>query len=438
MYRHLQKLFSERKSEIERVRELRNSTDRRDAYSRIIRGVLRDSDIVMINKGYYVFDGRSYRQTDKQEITGCIINILDEYGVGSSDCAGMRDIYMTELQKKEKVFSRNLVSFANCVYDIESGQCYGFSPNFVTAMALPYEFDPMAKAVRWKKFLSEVLPIKEERMVLQEFFGMCFIDRTALSIEKMALMVGSGANGKSVVCDVIKSVLGGNDRVSNLSPDQLQDPKQIVCLVGKILNFAPDVRKGAAFDSSLKALASSQDVTGWKIYDGSKPVRCPPLAFALNEMPYFKDTTSAFFRRLLIFGFDYVVPKEKQNRRLATELYENEACGIFLWIMEGRSRLIKHNGMFTDCETMDKRLESLTKRIKTEQSPVLQYLEGVGLSVAPIYDGQMPVRVSATEIYDGLKGLVSKYNITKELRGYGVSTNRGQELSYQLYRINDE
>lgn len=438
MYEHLQRLFSERQQEIKKAKELRNGTDRRDAYSRVIRSVLRASDIVMINKSYYVFDGRSYRHTEKQEITGCIINILDEYGVGSSDCAGMRDIYMTELQKKERTFNCNLVSFSNCVYGIESGQCYDFSPDFVPAMSLPYEFDPMAKATKWKKFLGEVLPIKEERQVLQEFFGMCFIDRAVLSIEKMALMVGSGANGKSVVCDVIKSVLGGNERVSNLSPDQLQDPKQIICLMGKILNFAPDVRKGAAFDSSLKALASSQDVTGWKIYDGSKPVKCPPLAFALNEMPYFKDTTSAFFRRLLIFGFDYVVPKEKQNRRLATELYKEEACGIFLWIMEGRNRLLKRNGMFTNCPAMDKRLESLTRRIKTEQSPVLQYLESADLSVSPTYDGQMPTKVTATEIYEGLKGMVSKYNITKELRGYGVATSRGKDLSYQLYKINDE
>ncbi len=420
-----------------RVGGIRVQSERKDEYCRIIRGCLTVSSLCYIGKVLHYFDGRAYVPTSRAEVASAVINCLsDDMGIGASDLSRLGDIPYVVLDKKVKSPDVTKVSFLNVVYDIATGKCLKFSPDYFTAYALPYKFDAKGECPGWLRFLSEVLPDAAMQACLQEFFGMCFVDRQKYSIEKFALFVGKGANGKSVVCEVIKAVLGGDSWVDNLSPDQLQDPKQVVSLNGKVLNIAPDVRRGAAFDSALKALSSSQVVKGWAMYKGSQEVKCPPLAFALNELPVFRDTTFGFFRRIMLFSFNYTVPEEKQDKQLASRLVATEASGIFKWIMAGRARLIANGGQFTPCPAMDQARTAMEGRVKTEQSPVLQYLETAGWSVAPQYAGQTPDRVTATQIYEGMEAAVSKYNITHELRRYGVMSERGKEVRYLLYKNN--
>jgi putative DNA primase/helicase len=262
---------------------------------------------------------------------------------------------------------------------------------------------------------------------------MCFLDRNELSVEKFALFVGGGSNGKSVIFDVIKSVIG-KERVSYLSPDQLMNEKQVVSVVGKRLNFAPDIRKGASFDSALKALSSGQDVAGWRLYAGSTVVKCPPLVFALNEMPRFRDVTSAFFRRVMLFSFDVTIPEEKQDRSLASRIIENESSGVFRWMMEGLWRLQEKKGQFTICEKMITNLENLKHKVRNEENPVLQYLDSIGYSISEVWIGQEATKMPVSAIYQGMGCRLSLNAIARELSSLNVKRERGTEVRYYLYR----
>lgn len=327
----------------------------------------------------------------------------------------------------------NKICFSNCIYDVSTGKAERFSRKHITDYRLPYPYEKESLCPRWDSFLSEVLPDECERRCLQEFFGMCYLDRSVLSVEKFAVFVGSGSNGKSVVFDVMKNVIG-RDRVSYLSPDQLADGKQVVSVVGKRLNFAPDIRKGAFFDSALKALSSGQDVQGWRLYSGNVVIKCPPLAFALNEMPRFRDTTYAFFRRMLLFSFDVTIPPEKQDRSLASDIARDEMPGIFRWVMEGRRRLVENKGAFTQCDKMTANIEALTRRVRNEEAPVLEYLASIGFSVEPNFAGQPFTKLTAGSIFEGMGGSMSKDAITRELSSYGVRRDRGAEVRYFLYK----
>ena len=81
--------------------------------------------------------------------------------------------------------------------------------------------------------------------------------------EVRAFFVGTGSNGKSVVFDVIKSVIG-KDRVSYLSPDQLDEREAGGVGHRQEVELRSRYPQGAAFDSALKALSSGQDIQGWK------------------------------------------------------------------------------------------------------------------------------------------------------------------------------
>lgn len=429
----LSELVSSNRQRLDEIGAVRSSQQRIDDYTALLRGLLVKSSLCYMDDVLSFFDGRSYVPVSPKRASAMMGNLLHDNGVGASDIRKIGDMPFLVLEERRFDIDRSKVVFDNCVLDVISGNVLSFGTSHHTDYVRRFSYSDDARCPMWKRFLNEVMPDEDEQMCLQEFFGMCFLDRSRLSVEKFALFVGTGSNGKSVVFDVIKSVIGA-DRVSYLSPDQLMNEKQVVSVVGKRLNFAPDIRKGASFDSALKALSSGQDVAGWRLYSGTTVIKCPPLVFALNEMPRFRDVTSAFFRRVMLFSFDVTIPQERQDRTLASRIVREESGGVFRWMMDGLWRLQDNGGEFTYCEKMENNLEALKKRVRTEENPVLQYLDNAGWCTSPVWMGQEFTKVSASTIFEGMGGRISKDAITRELRSLGVKTDRGTEVRYYLYR----
>ena len=427
-------LVSSNRERLDDITRTRASQERTDNYTTLLREILSKSSLCYLNKVLSFFNGKCYVPIGNEEAEDLLSNmLLDDFGIGATDVRRIGNMPFLVVKKKQYAVQESKVCFANCVLDVATGEVMPFVADNYTEYSRPFNYFDDAKCSAWKRFLNEVMPDEDEQACLQEFFGMCFLDRSLLSVEKFSIFIGTGSNGKSVVFDVIKSVIG-KDRVSYLSPDQLTNEKQVVEVIGKRLNFAPDIRRGAAFDSALKALSSGQDIQGWKLYAGSMVVKCPPLVFALNEMPRFRDVTSAFFRRILLFSFDVTIPEEKQDRTLATRIIENESGGVFRWIVEGLWRLQSRKGMFTVCDKMVTNLETLKKKVTDEENPVLQYLDSIGYSISEVYMGQEPTMMSATAIWHGMGGRMSVNAIARELTSLNVKKERRDEVRYHLYR----
>ena len=426
-------LLSSFSEELDEITRNRASQQRIDDYTSLLRKLLVKSSLCYLDDVLSFFDGRCYVPVSVKRVCSMIGNLLHDMGVGASDIRKIGDMPFLVLEERRHIVDTNKVVFDNCVLDVSSGDVLDFGTSIHTDYVRPFAYSEDSRCPLWKRFLNEVMPDEDEQACLQEFFGMCYLDRERWSVEKFALFVGTGSNGKSVVFDVIKSVIG-KDRVSYLSPDQLTNEKQVVSVIGKRLNFAPDIRRGAAFDSALKALSSGQDIQGWKLYAGSMVVKCPPLVFALNEMPRFRDVTSAFFRRILLFSFDVTIPEERQDRTLATRIIENESGGVFRWIVEGLWRLQSRKGMFTVCDKMVTNLETLKKKVRDEENPVLQYLDSIGYSISEVYMGQEPTMMSATAIWHGMGGRMSVNAIARELTSLNVKKERRDEVRYHLYK----
>ena len=429
----LSELVSSFSEELDEITRNRASQQRIDDYTSLLRRLLVKSSLCYLDDELSFFDGRCYVPVSVKRVCSMIGNLLHDVGVGASDIRKIGDMPFLVLEERRHAIDANKVVFENCVLDVKSGNVLDFGTSIHTDYVRPFSYSEDARCPRWETFLNEVLPDVEEQMCLQEFFGMCYLDRDRWSVEKFALFVGTGSNGKSVIFDVIKSVIG-KDRVSYLSPDQLTNEKQVVSVVGKRLNFAPDIRKGAAFDSALKALSSGQDVAGWRLYAGSTVVKCPPLVFALNEMPRFRDVTQGFFRRILLFSFDITIPEERQDRSLAAKIIENESGGVFRWMMEGLWRLQANRGEFTRCPKMITNLENLKKKVRDEENPVLSYLDSIGYSISEVWMGQEATKMSASAIFQGMGGRLSMNAIARELSSFNVKRERGTEVRYYLYR----
>jgi len=424
-------LLTARAEPLSSVLSVRAVNDRVDSLTLFCRELLRSSSLCLVDGDLHVFDGRSYVSCSRADVVAVLGNVLVDGGVSPTDVRRMSDMPMSVIGERS-FRSGRLLCFQNGVYDLDDGSfAEGFSADRVCTERMEYRYDPSAGCAAWEAFLCEVLPDASVRSVLQEFFGMVFLDRERLSVEKFALMVGSGANGKSVIGNVMRRVLGATG-VTSLDTAQLRDEKMLP-FIGKRLNFVPDMARNKDFDSAIKALASGQEVTARRNYQDPERVKCPPLCFALNELPVFRDLTPAFFRRLLLFRFDVQIPTERQDRTLADRLCATDLPGIFNWVIAGRDRLILNGGEFTPCPKMDGELESMRREVSACSYPARAYLESRGYSVRPEFDGQTPVLVSQNEIALGLRDTVSRYMITAELKRLGVQTFRSKELFYKVY-----
>jgi len=224
------------------------------------------------------------------------------------------------------------------------------SPDMDVLYHLPYDYDPNATCPKWNKFLKEVLPQEELRFVLQEYLGLLFVDRDKIKLEKMLIMLGGGANGKSVVFETLIRILG-TENVSMYDMAQLTRGKSseanLADIDGKILNYASDLDPHDFSGGIMKRLISGESMQARKLYKDPMVLKMIPLFIAnANELPETTDRTKGFFRRVLIVPFNVTIEEEKQDKQLSTKL-RDEYPGILNWILEGTARILKSGINFT-------------------------------------------------------------------------------------------
>jgi len=227
---------------------------------------------------------------------------------------------------------------------------------------LPFAYEPSATAPRWQTFLDRVLPDATSQHVLAEYLGYVFVAPSKLKLEKVLLLYGTGANGKSVFFEVITALLGP-DNVSNYSLSSLtREPAYCRAhLATKLVNYASELN-GKLEADTFKQLASGEPIEARLPY--GQPFTLTDYAkliFNCNELPTEVEHTHAFFRRFLIVPFGVTIPDSEQDKTLATTIIREELAGVFNWILTGLRRILAQKS-FTDSEAVRQQLEAYKRQ----------------------------------------------------------------------------
>jgi putative DNA primase/helicase len=242
--------------------------------------------------------------------------------------------------------------------------------DFITHQ-LPFAYLPDATAPHWQAFLSRVLPDESSQLVLAEYLGYLFVHPAKLKLEKVLLLYGSGANGKSVFFEVVSSLLGP-ENVSNYSLGSLTG-NPAYCrahLATKLVNYASELH-GQLEADTFKLLASGEPIEARLPY--GQPfilTDYAKLIFNCNELPTEVEHTNAFFRRFLIVPFPVTIPEAEQDKTLAARIISEELAGVFNWVLAGLARLLQ-NRRFTDCEAARQQVDIFRR----QSDSVLMFLE---------------------------------------------------------------
>jgi len=268
------------------------------------------------------------------------------------DVAGGRDLTsnivgsITDLTKTESYIARHyfnqsdkLISVANGVLELKDGQWLltpNIRENYLTTQ-IPVKFDPKALAPRFERFLSEVFDgasDKHERIkAIQQGFGYTLL--ASCKFERFFILIGSGANGKSVLLSVLSALIG-RDQTTAVQPSQFDQKFQRAHLDGKLLNCITEIAQGAEIaDAQLKSLTSGEMTTAEiKFKD---PFDFRPIAthwFGTNHLPHTRDFSDALFRRAILVEFPRTFSESERDVNLTKHLM-NELSGILNFALDG-------------------------------------------------------------------------------------------------------
>jgi putative DNA primase/helicase len=315
------------------------------------------------NNFIYLFNGCYWTEIDKERFQFFLGNVALQMGVEKfkgkihtfkEDLFKqfMADAYLpTPKPKKDYV----LINLLNGTFEItaKKRELRPFEQKDFITHQLPFEYEPEATAPLFQTYLDEVLPDKDKQKVFAEFCGYIFIKPSVLKLEKMLILFGSGANGKSVFFEILNALLG-TENISNYSLQSLtNDNGYFRAKIGnKLVNYASEIN-GKLETDIFKQMASGEPIEARLPY--GEPFilnEYAKLIFNCNELPKDVEHTNAYFRRFMIINFDVTIPEDKQDKQLPNKIIQNELSGVFNWILEGLDRVLEQKN-FSKCEAID-------------------------------------------------------------------------------------
>lgn|GEM_PF-1029795 len=233
-----------------------------------------------------------------------------------------------------------LMAARNGTVDLRTRKLRASRPADLLTRCAGADYDEHASAPTFHKFLREIQPEPEARAYLQRLIGCAAVG--AVREHVLPIWWGPGANGKSVLADVVGHALGDH---ATTGPASLIDrsgkrdahPADKMTCFGRRLVVIHETKKRAQIDAAkVKQLTGGDRVEARAM--GKDWINFAPthsLLLLSNFKPSADARDGGLWRRLQVVPFDVVIPEEQQDRTLAERIKADEAAGVLRWIVEG-------------------------------------------------------------------------------------------------------
>lgn len=274
-------------------------------------------------------------------------------------------------------------------------------------------YDPEARSPTFQTFLNLIQPKPEMQGYLQRAFGLSLL---AVNEQVIFFFYGDGANGKSVLVDLIhrmmedyaakakiESLTGTNKRSgSDATPDLMQ-------LIGARIATTSEPAEGVQWQEAfIKEMTGGEPMLIRGLFGDFVEVTTYHKTFVSgNHRPIFKGTDDGIWRRVKIVEFPVQIPEadRRPKQEVDAELFA-EASGVLNWLIEGALAYLEGGLM----EPADVR--SATSALREESDPY-----GAFLDEACEVTGEDGDRIGAAE-------LVNAFNYWLTARGEGQYRDR--------------
>lgn len=212
---------------------------------------------------------------------------------------------------------------------------------------LPVAFNPEAECPEFNKYLESTFD-QDMIPLIEELLGLILVPDTRF--EKAFMLHGSGANGKSVLLDIMITLLG-RENISSVPIQDLESNRfKAAELLGKLANIFPDLSdKDLTSTGLFKALVSGEILTAERKFEQQFQFKnTARLIFSCNKIPRSKDNSDGYWRRWIIIPFTRQFRGSSADKDLKAKLTApEELSGILNRALSGLARL-HENMTFTD------------------------------------------------------------------------------------------
>lgn len=290
-------------------------------------------------------------------------------------------------------------------------------PQLITRM-MPVWYDPKAKCPNFDKFLERVQPSAEMRAFLQRWLA---LSMTGLKIQRFAFFYGSGANGKSVLVDLIAKMLGDYSHSAKIESFTGRNRRgggdatpDIFPLMGARMVRASEPEEGERLQEGLiKELTGGEPILVRQLH--ADFIEVHPffkLTMSGNHKPDIRGTDDGIWRRVLLVPFDVQIPESERDEKLGEKLFA-ERAGILNWLVEGLLSYLE-GGLQEPQQVLD-----ATLGYRADSDPI-----GSFLADACLVTGDPGDFLLAREIIQG-------FNLWLDMRGEGMWGERTVSLKFR-------
>lgn len=308
--------------------------------------------------------------------------------------------------------------------------------DYISRLA-PVAYDPEATCPTWRSFLDRVLPSKESQVFLQRWTGYSLTGDA--SEQRIVVLYGAGANGKSTFVDTLHHVVGdygiGLPIASLMADDRRRGDAptpDLARLPGARWVRSSEPKVGFRLDEAMvKAMTSGEPMTVRHLNKGFfefSPIF--KLTLSTNHKPVIRGTDTGIWRRLVLVPFDVEIPEAERDRGLAAKL-KAEAPGILAWALDGY-RLWAESGLSVPAS-----VELATADYRAESDPIGDF---IALAVMTSPGSQ----VTARDLYEAYKRWcaanaidppISSNLMGRLLKVRGFKKHDGHVMSYRDIRL---
>jgi len=233
-----------------------------------------------------------------------------------------------------------LFNCLNGTLDTRTGERRTHDPADRISKIAPVAYEPDATAPLWDEFLHTMFAGNENIIAfLARYVGSMLTGETR--DQKLVVLHGTGANGKSVFLDAVQYALGDYAAVTPFDTfAQRRDvggPRNdLARLAGARCVISSEAGEGVRLDEpGIKSMTGADLMAARFLYGEYFEFRPQfKILLAANHKPVIRGTDLGIWRRVCLVPCTVTIPPEQQDPELAAKL-RVEAPGILAWMVRG-------------------------------------------------------------------------------------------------------
>ena len=377
-----------------------------------------------------------------EEIPEIVINGFLEKVLDPSPRKGHCDEFVAKLkrlnQRDDKWFTNDVKGYINMdngVLDVAAMRLIKHDKSMGFTYCLPFDYDRSEECPQWRSFLNQIMPEADFQKILQEYMGYTLSYMDAQIGQKGLILKGEGSNGKSIIIDVLRQMVGEGNYATIDIKRVAGNPEARGKLFNKMLAVVEEIPgQGTLADDFFKTAVAGGFLDARRLYKGSFEFKCNSkfIISTNHDINFAGSSTSAILRRLLVIPFNVVIPYNQQDRKLLTKL-STEISGIFNWALEGLENFAK-DYEFTMTEKVMDSARSSMEGANAYAQWFSEECELEGNTSTPVID----LFESFLLYHDhnsSVKRNITKIKFSKGLREY-LKVFKGTELDAANVRVN--